>query len=186
MRNRLLLFSAFLLLASVSATAGQAPQQPVPSPEIVRPTDDDPIQQLNLTPEQRGQIRSIRETSKAERTAANQKLREANRALQEALNNENPDESVVEHRLRDVAAAQASQTRMRVLTEIRIRRVLNPEQRLLLQSLQQEARENRRQRGLQDPEERMKQRAERMRAIQERRNGINPLQRRRELQRRLP
>lgn len=186
MRNRVLLLSAFVMMAGVSHAAGQAPQQPAPSPEAVRPTDADPIRQLNLTPEQREQVRSIRENNKAERAATNQKLREANRALEQALNSENTDESLVEQRLRDVAAAQASQTRMRVLTEIRIRRVLNPEQRLLLRSLQQEARENRRQFGLQDPEERMNRRAERMRQIQERRNGISPLQRRRELQRRVP
>jgi Spy/CpxP family protein refolding chaperone len=152
----------------------------------MRPGDGDPIRQLNLTPEQREQIRAIREHNQNERAVTAQKLREANRALEQALNVENPDEAVVEQRLKDVADAQASQTRMRVLTEIRIRRVLTAEQRVLLRSLQEQARENRRQRMLPNPEDRMQQREERMRRVEERRNGVNQLQRRRDNQNRIP
>jgi Spy/CpxP family protein refolding chaperone len=185
MRNRfLMIFSVVILLATVAL--GQAAQQPVAGPETMRPADGDPIRQLNLTPNQREQIRAIRENNQNERAATAQKLREANRALEQALNSESPDEAIVQQRLKDVAEAQASQMRMRVLTEVRIRRVLTAEQRLLLQSLQQQARENRRQRMLSDPEEKMQRREERLRRAQERRNGANLLQRRRENQNRIP
>jgi Spy/CpxP family protein refolding chaperone len=185
MRNRfLMVFSVVVLFATVAV--GQATQQRAPSPEIMRPADGDPIRQLNLTPEQREQIRAIRENNQKERAATVQKLREANRALEQALNAESPDEAAVQQRLKDVAEAQASQMQMRVLTEVRIRRVLTAEQRLLLHSLQEQARENRRQRMLTNPEERMQRRDERQRRGLERRNGANLLQRRRENQNRIP
>ena len=185
MRNRfLIIFSLVILFASVAL--GQTPQPPTPGPEAMRPGDGDPIRQLNLTPEQREQIRAIRQNNQNERAAVGQKLREANIALEQALSVENPEEVVVEQRLKEVAAAQASQMRLRVLSEIRIRRVLTPDQRVLLRSLQQQAKENRRERMLTDPEERMQRREERMRRVQERRNGVNSLQRRRENQTRIP
>ena len=81
MRNRLLLmFAAVVLFASV--TFGQTSQTPAPNAEPIRPGDGDPIRQLNLTPEQREQIRAIRQNNQNERAATGQKLREANRALQ--------------------------------------------------------------------------------------------------------
>ncbi len=184
MRNRLLLmFTAVVLFASVSF--GQAPQQPAPNAEPMRPADGDPIRQLNLTPEQREQIRAIRQNSQNERSTTALKLREANRGLQEALNADNPDEALVEQRLKEVAEAQASQMRLRVLSEVRIRRVLTAEQRVLLRSLQQQAMENRRQRMLTDPEEKLERREERLRRAQERRK-VNSLQRRRDSQTPIP
>ena len=181
-----------LMLLTVIVFSGLTPsilgQTTPPSTATAEPQQRafgaDPIQQLNLTPEQRQQIRSIRENNKADRAAINEQLREANRALEEALNSDNPDEALVEQRLRSVAAAQAAATRMRILTEIRIRRVLTLEQRNILRSLQQQARESRRERMLANPEVRQKRLEERSRALQNRRNGLGPLLRQRENQRR--
>src|SRR5207247_8691927 len=108
-----------LLLIAVSVCLAQESQQP----EAQQPPPLDPIRQLNLTPEQRQKIRAITEERKEEKIAINQRLREANSALQAVIDSDNPDEALVEERLRDVAAAQAAQMRMRVLTEVRIRRV---------------------------------------------------------------
>jgi Spy/CpxP family protein refolding chaperone len=142
----------------------------------------DPITQLNLTPEQRQKIRIIREQTKNERAAANQQLRESNFALQQALDADNPDEAVVEQRLRDAANAQAAATRMRVLTEVRIRRVLTPAQVNTWRGLRQQAIETKREqrlenqgRGRQGPN---------AGPLPNRRNGLAPfLQRRRNAQR---
>jgi Spy/CpxP family protein refolding chaperone len=144
----------------------------------------DPVRQLNLTPEQREQIRSIREQNKDERAAINERVGAANRALEESLDNDNPDESVVEQRLRDLGTAQAAAIRMRTLTEIRIRRVLTVEQRSLLRSLRQQARDIRRERLLTAPDERQQRQEERRRALQNQRNGLGPIFPRRENQRR--
>jgi Spy/CpxP family protein refolding chaperone len=184
--NRLLMLLTVIALSGLAPSIiGQNTQPPMPTAEPQRRAfGGDPIQQLNLTPDQREQIRSIRENNKADRAAINEQLREANRALEEALSSDNPDEALVEQRLRSVAAAQAAATRMRVLTEIRIRRVLTLEQRNILRSLQQQAQESRRERMLANPEERQKRLEQRARALQNRRNGLGPLLRRRENPRR--
>ena len=94
----------------------------------VAPSNTDPIQQLRLTPEQRQRIRIIFAENKDERQIANRRLREANFALEQALDAEQVDENVIEQRINDVAAAQATQTRMRIRMELKIRRELRPEQ----------------------------------------------------------
>jgi len=132
---------------------------------------EDPIRQLNLTAEQREKIRVITEDRKLERVEINQRLREANRGLQEALDSGNPDEAVVEQRLRDVAAAQAAQMRMRVLTEVRIRRVLSPEQQDLLRTLRRQARRERELDNLNGKQRRLARPA----TFTSRRNGLGPL-----------
>jgi Spy/CpxP family protein refolding chaperone len=166
--------------ATVTSLSGQTAQQPAAAPEPQR--GGDLIRQLNLTPEQREQIRSIRENNKGERTAIKAHLDDTNRALEEALNSEAPDETVVEQRLREVASAQAAAMRMRILTEIRIRRVLTLEQRKLLRSLQLEAQQSRRERRLDNAVQRQERRNARQRGMDQR-NGLGPIQPRRENQR---
>jgi Spy/CpxP family protein refolding chaperone len=169
----LVLLVAVVFLAAVPVIHGQTAQQQPATPEPQQGVD--PIRQLNLTPEQRQQIRSIREQNKTERAAINERLRESNRILEEALNAENPDEALVEQHVREVAAAQAAAMRMRILTEIRVRRVLTPEQRVILRSLQRQAKDIRRERLLADPDERQRRQEERSRALQNQRNGLEPI-----------
>lgn len=175
--GRLLTLLALLGFLAAYPVHGQTPQQQQPAaPETQQGSaGGDPIRQLNLTPEQREQIRSIREHNKEERAQINDRVRDSNRALEEALNSDNPDEAVVDQRVRDVAAAQGAAMRMRILTEVRIRRVLTVEQRNLLRSLQQQAQANRRERLLATPEERQQRREDRSRPLQNQRNGIGPL-----------
>ncbi|MCM3904122.1 MAG: periplasmic heavy metal sensor [Pyrinomonadaceae bacterium] len=169
-----------LLVATPSYALG-AYQQPQPDSQQ-RPAGDDPIRELNLTPEQRERIRAIREQLQAERATINQRLGEANQALDEALDADNPDESMIEQRLRDVAAAQAAVMRMRVLTEVRIRRVLTPEQLTTLRILRQQARNLRRERQRDNMERRRQERIDRRRGVQNQRNGLAPLSPRRSVQ----
>ena len=147
-------------------------QQQQPDAQQPGPVDD-PIRELYLTAEQREKIRAIREQTREERAAINQRLRDTRGALEEALDADNPDEALVEQRLRDVAAAQAAQMRMRVLTEVRIRRVLTPEQQRLLRTLRQ-AKELRRDR----PIENQRRQADGLngsRPLPNQRNGLGPL-----------
>jgi Spy/CpxP family protein refolding chaperone len=178
------LFAVVLILSVFPASLGryilpQDPQtDPAPAPKI-----QDPITLLNLTPEQRQKIRTIREQTKNERAAINQQLRQSNLALQQALDADSPDEAIVELRLRDAAAAQAAATRMRVLTELRIRRVLTPEQVTTWRSLLQQAAQARREQRL---ENQRLNRPETNNAVPlpSQQNGLAPLlQRRRNAQR---
>lgn len=115
--SMLILLPAAVLLFTVSGFAQDLP-----------PLNPDPIQQLHLTPEQRQRIRIIFADNKDERQIANRRLREANAALDQALDTDPVDENVVERRINELAAAHAAQTRMRVRMELRIRRELRPEQ----------------------------------------------------------
>lgn len=95
----------------------------------------DPIEQLRLTPDQRQRIRIILEQNKTERQITNRRVREANVALDQALDADPVDENVIEQRLNELAAAQAAQLRMRVQMELKIRRELRPEQLAILRRL---------------------------------------------------
>ncbi len=143
----------------------------------------DPIALLNLTPEQRQKIRMIREQTKNERAAINQQLRQSNLALQQALDADNPDEAIVEQRLREAAAAQAAATRMRVLTEVRIRRVLTPEQVNTWRLLRQQAAQTRREQRLESQKSNRPE-TDKAGPLPSQQNGLAPLlQRRRNAQR---
>jgi len=177
--------AVLVLFIAVPSNYGQTSEQQEPgSPaSMQRRLDGDPVRQLNLTPEQREQIRTIREQNQTERAAINQRVRETNRALEVVLDSDNPDEAVVEQRMREASAAQAAAMRMRILTEVRIRRVLTSEQRSLLRSLRQQANQLRRERQLDGPDERLRRR-EAQRGLQNQRNGISPLFPRKDAQRR--
>ena len=130
MTFRTVLLAALILGLAISAVA-----QDPPAPAA------DPIQQLNLTPEQRQQIRRIVQDVRDERQATNFRLREANQALDRALDADPIDENAVEQRINEVAAAQAAQTRMRAHLEMRIRRLLNPDQIATLRRLRLQLRD---------------------------------------------
>ena len=95
----------------------------------------DPIEQLRLTPEQRQRIRLILEENKHERQSTNRRVREANVALDQALDATPADETVIDQRVNELATAQAAQLRMRIQMELKIRRELRPEQLAILRKL---------------------------------------------------
>jgi Spy/CpxP family protein refolding chaperone len=117
---------------------------------------------LNLTPDQIQRIRAINFELKDERQAANLRLRQARRALSEAVESPTPNEPLISQRSREVAEAQSNTIRLNSLAEARILQVLTPEQRVRVremrarnQALQTERQRQRRngggQRALQDP-----------------------------------
>ena len=159
------------------------PEQP-PAGLQGRHLGGDAVRELNLTPEQREQIRMIREESRAERAAVNQRVRETNRALEEALDSDNPDQSVLEQRIREVSAAQAEAMRMRIVTEVKIRQVLTVEQRIRLKEMRRnvhQLRDRRRQDGILERQRRLEQRTRR---LEQRKNRIRPISQENEVQQR--
>ena len=124
-----------LLLAAVLLLNGTAYAQDAPA------AGPDPIEQLRLTPEQRQRIRTIFEENKTERQQINRRFREANVALDQALDAEPTDQNLIEQRLNELAAAQTAQMRMRIQTELKIRRELRPEQLATLRQLRLQARD---------------------------------------------
>jgi len=131
-RTLMLLLAAVLLLTWTSTSFGQ---------DLAPPTGADQIEQLRLTPDQRQRIRMIFEENKLDRQQLNRRVREANVALDQALDAETIDEAQLDQRVNELAAAQAAQMRMRIRTELRIRRELRPEQLGTLRQLRLQARD---------------------------------------------
>lgn len=127
----------FLFLMAISSQA-RVVQDQDPTPPSAMP---DPIEQLRLTPEQRQKIRMIAQQTKDDRQTINRRVREANIALDQALDANPTDENLIEQRINDLAAAQAAQLRMRIQTELRIRRELDPEQLATLRRLRLQVRD---------------------------------------------
>jgi len=165
--------AAFVASAAMSSTSAQTPEPPA-APAHQRSFGADPVRQLNLTPEQRELVRSIREQSRDERAMVNQRLREANKALEEALDAEAANQSLIEQRIQEVSAAQAAAMRMRIMTEVKIRQVLTAEQRTTLRVLRHNVHE-RRERRLDGSEQRQRRLERRTERLKQRRNRIRPL-----------
>src|SRR5262244_304497 len=106
--------------------------------------DADPLSSIDLTPEQRQQIRAAMEETKPERNLANLRLRKARLAYDEALDADNPSEELIEQRAREFGEAQAGLMRTRAVLELRIRRLLTPQQRTRLHEIRLAQRENQR------------------------------------------
>jgi Spy/CpxP family protein refolding chaperone len=125
------LSAALIILTAVMVTTAQQ------EPDLT----SDPIEQLRLTPDQRQAIRRVMAEGRDERQSTNRRLREANVALDQALDAEPADENLVEQRINELATAQAAQLRMRIHTEMRIRRILRPEQLATLRRLRLQVRD---------------------------------------------
>jgi len=132
MKSRTVLLLATILFSCAGFSYAQ---------ELAPSTTPDPIEQLRLAPEQRQRIRLILEENKDERQSINRRLREANVALDQALDADPINETVIDQRVTELAAAQAAQTRMRIQTEVKIRRELRPEQLATLRRLRLQVRD---------------------------------------------
>ena len=131
MKSRKLLLSVVLLITGAGFSYAQELTDRFP----------DPIEQLRLTPEQRERIRVIFAENKDERQSINRRVREANVALDQALDADPVDETVIEQRVNELATAQTAQMRMRIQTEVKIRRELRADQRATLRRLRLQVRD---------------------------------------------
>lgn len=86
------------------------------------------LDELGLSPEQMQQFRRINGEKRPAMRAAQQRLKEANRALDQAVYADAPDENAIQMRIKDVQAAQGEVIKIRSLTELAVRRILNAEQ----------------------------------------------------------
>ena len=133
-----------LLCAPLSLAQSAARQQPA---EEATPADASAaslLSQLNLTAAQVAQMREIREQSVPQARELTRRLNQARRALDESIYSDASDEALVEQRAREVSEAQAALVRLRAQTELRVRRVLTPEQLQTFRDLRVSARRQQR------------------------------------------
>lgn len=108
-----------------------SPQQPARALNL--------MQRLNLSREQRQQLREIRRQSEPAVRAHTRRVRLARRALDEAIYADTLDEALVEQRSRELTAAQSALVHLRAATELSIRRILTADQLQLFRTLRQQA-----------------------------------------------
>ena len=99
---------------------GQGQGQQVKRPNLLRI--------LGLTPEQLQQVRKMNQQRKPLMDAAMVRVRNANRALDEAIYADNFDEATFQASLKELQLAQADAAKLRFLNELGVRKILTPEQ----------------------------------------------------------
>ena len=148
-RSKWFFFAAILMLsvAGLKVRAQDPTQQnPINPVQAQTQTSQTPdFAQLELSPDQIKKIRAINAELKDQRQAAGMKLRQAQRALAEAVESPTPNETLIDQRSHELADAQAATIRLRSLAESRILQVMTPEQRIRLKEMRQQNQALRRQ-----------------------------------------
>ena len=118
-RSNWIFFIAMMLLAVADVKVrAQSPtqQNPIEPAQTQTQTSQAPdFAQLNLSPDQIQKIRAINLELKDQRQAAGMKLRQAQRALAEAVESPTPNETLIDQRSHELADAQATTIRLRSL-----------------------------------------------------------------------
>ncbi|MCA1621837.1 MAG: Spy/CpxP family protein refolding chaperone [Acidobacteria bacterium] len=125
--------------AARAQVAAQPPRPGLGARRAARPRGDNLIQRLNLTPAQRLQLREIRSQGEPEARELARRMRLARRALDQAIYADAAEDTLVEQRARELAAAQAALVRLRAATELKVRRVLTAEQLQTFRELRRQA-----------------------------------------------
>ena len=138
MRNTLspkLIILVFILTVLTSIAFGQdgPPQQrgggnKPPIDGEMQPKRPNLIRLLGLTPEQAQHLRKLNQDRKPQMDSAMQRLRGANRALDETIYADSVDEAAFQARLKEVNQAQAEVARLRFTNELAVRKILTPDQ----------------------------------------------------------
>jgi Spy/CpxP family protein refolding chaperone len=118
-----------LILVPVAAICVSAQDGPPPDEAAnFAPERPNLLENLGLTQPQVRQIRIMNRDRKPLMERAQQRLREANRALDQAIYGDRLDESEIQARLAAFQAAQAEVSQIRFQSELELRKILTPEQ----------------------------------------------------------
>lgn len=134
---------AILMILAIAVSAGTAYSQgPPPQGEPQREFaagDERPnlLQALGLSQDQVRQIRLMNRDRKPVMEAAQQRLREANRALDMAVYGDELNEADVSVRLKEFQDAQADVAKIRFRSELALRKILTPEQLVRFRGLRE-------------------------------------------------
>src|SRR5438094_9085606 len=141
-RTNLIALTALSLLTISTQSRAQTTTQPnvsEPAQAQQQPaaTMQDMIGELGLTAEQIQKWRAINMELRDQQQSANMRLREARRALAEAVESPTSNEELVKQRAKELSDAQAGTTQLQALKEARILQTLTPEQRVKLKEIRQ-------------------------------------------------
>ena len=124
-----LIFTGFLIVFAFSAINAQEEMPPdAPNRQSNRERRPNLLAELGLTQEQRQQIRRINTEKRPLMRDAQQRLREANKNLDQAVYADSMNESEIQARLKAVQTAQAELIKIRFTNELAVRKILTSEQ----------------------------------------------------------
>ncbi|HXG83225.1 MAG TPA: periplasmic heavy metal sensor [Pyrinomonadaceae bacterium] len=86
------------------------------------------LAELNLSPEQIREIRRVNREDRFARRAAQQRLREANRNLDQAIYSDTVDEANIQLLVKELQAAQTEAIKFRTASELAVRKILTSQQ----------------------------------------------------------
>jgi Spy/CpxP family protein refolding chaperone len=136
---------AFVSIRAQSGRAQVGQPAPVDPQQETAPRPEQSLNiadALNLTPEQRAQMQTIRRESADEFRRANLRVTTGEKALDDAIYSEDADEAVIQQRARELAEAMATRIRVRTSIDLRVRRILTTEQLVTLRDLRDHQRGN--------------------------------------------
>ena len=126
----ILIWTGLLMVFSLSTTQAQ---EEMPSPDVSKQNFNQKprpnlLAELNLSENQIRQIRRVNQESKLKRLEAHQRVKEAQKALDQAIYADTADETEIQTRLKNLQLAQAEIIKLRSMTEFAVRKLLTPEQ----------------------------------------------------------
>jgi Spy/CpxP family protein refolding chaperone len=134
------LAAAFLLACAFASTQAQTttPQTQTKDTVATQTTQTPNLQtELGLTPDQIQKWRALNQDLGPQERAGTQKVRQAKRALADAMESPNPNEEVIKQRAKELADAQSAMTQLQALRQARVLQMLTPEQRIKLREIRQ-------------------------------------------------
>lgn len=128
------------VIAAQDAKPADAPPPDAQRQSMKRMQDDhaDFLHRLGLSEEQFQQIRKLHQEKKPLMEAAQKRLREASRALNEAMYADQANDADVQARINDLQAARSEVEKLRFTTEYAVRRLLTQEQLVRFRELRQQ------------------------------------------------
>jgi len=134
------LAAAFLLACAFASTQAQTttPQTQTQDTAATQATQTPNLQtELGLTPDQIQKWRALNQDLGPQERAGTQKVRQAKRALADAMESPSPNEEVIKQRAKELADAQSTMTQLQALRQARVLQMLTPEQRVKLREIRQ-------------------------------------------------
>jgi Spy/CpxP family protein refolding chaperone len=137
----ILLRTIIFILAGtiVSVQAQTATQQPPTQDATQTQTTQAPNLQaeLGLKPDQIQKWRALNQELRPQEVAGTLKVREAKRALADAMEAPTPNEDLIKQRAKELADAQSAMTQLQALRQARVLQILTPDQRIKLKEIRE-------------------------------------------------
>ena len=135
-----LLTIIFILAGTLVSIKAQTPSQQTQTQDATQTqTTQAPNLQaeLGLTPDQIQKWRALNQELRPQEVAGNMKVREAKRALADAMEAPSPNEDLIKQRAKELADAQSVMTQLQALRQARVLQILTPEQRVKLRDIRE-------------------------------------------------